>query len=36
MDIVMTLEPHGWLDILVLPDQGEQIEIPVSFFVRCG
>ncbi|MGE6575373.1 hypothetical protein [Paenibacillus xylanexedens] len=31
MDIVMTLEPHGWLDILVQPDQGEQIEIPVSF-----
>ncbi|MEO2260372.1 hypothetical protein ABGV43_26075 [Paenibacillus amylolyticus] len=31
MDIVMTLEPHGWLDIVVQPDQGEQIEIPVSF-----
>lgn len=31
MDIVMTLEPHGWLDILVQPDQGEPIEIPVSF-----
>lgn len=31
MDIVMTLEPHGWLDILVQPGQGEEIEIPVSF-----
>lgn len=31
MDIVMTLEPHGWLDILLKPNQGEQIEIPVSF-----
>lgn len=31
MDIVMTLEPHGWMDITIQPNQGEQIEIPVSF-----
>ncbi len=31
MDIVMTLEPHGWLDITIQPNQGEQIEISVSF-----
>ncbi|WP_405131721.1 hypothetical protein MHB43_08355 [Paenibacillus sp. FSL H8-0317] len=31
MDIVMTLEPHGWMDITIQPNQGEQIKIPVSF-----
>ncbi|WP_145320076.1 hypothetical protein [Paenibacillus xylanexedens] len=31
MDIVMTLEPYGWMDITIQPNQGEQIEIPVSF-----
>lgn len=31
MDIVMNLEPHGWLDIFITPTSGERIEIPASF-----
>lgn len=27
----MNLEPHGWLDVLLISDAGERIEIPVSF-----
>lgn len=31
MDIVMNLEPHGWLDIFITPTSGERIEILASF-----
>lgn len=31
MDIIMNLQPHGWLDISITSSEGEIIEIPVSF-----
>ncbi|MEK3779234.1 hypothetical protein [Paenibacillus sp. FSL R5-0810] len=31
MDIIMNLQPHGWLDISITFSEGEIIEIPVSF-----
>lgn len=31
MEISMRLEPHGWLDVLIISREGNEIEIPVSF-----
>lgn len=31
MEISMSLEPHGWLDVVINSKDGEEIEIPVSF-----
>lgn len=31
MDISMSLQPHGWLDVMIYTTEGEKIEIPVSF-----
>lgn len=31
MDITMSLQPHGWLDVMIYRTRGEKIEIPVSF-----
>ncbi|UKS29335.1 hypothetical protein LOZ80_10530 [Paenibacillus sp. HWE-109] len=31
MDFRMSLEPHGWLDIVITSNEGTEIEIPASF-----
>ncbi|CAH1057806.1 hypothetical protein [Paenibacillus pseudetheri] len=31
IDISMSLQPHGWLDVMIYTTEGEKIEIPVSF-----